>query len=398
MLIAKKLKILPLIIFIGLSGILSSCSQEKNTGFDGKEYDISLNEDNSLIADLSKVSGGYKITLSGRGETKDFSLEDKVPWYSILPKIKEVEIKDGITSLGENIFADIKLDYFYLPSSLTSVSENSFDEGMTLYSYADEVGNVNNFSVYYFSENVPPKDGKKYWHLVNDSPIVWILEHMNALFIGNSFTYYNDMPKIAENIAKNLGYDLTCDSVTVGSHTLEQYADPTDEYGKIVDEKLKSSTKYNYIILQEQSTRSYTHFDSFDKAVSTLKTNINEYQNNAEISLYETWGFEEGASANKWTIPQMEEEICSKYDSVANKYNLSVHYVGKAFSEVYENHPEINLYAEDKKHPSYEGSYLSALVHIGTMFNCDVRSTSFNGELDENVANTLKEVAFNVVF
>ena len=94
----------------------------------------------------------------------------------------------------------------------------------------------------------------------------------------------------------------------------------------------------------------------------------------------------------------MEEEICSKYDSVANKYNLSVHYVGKAFSEVYENHPEINLYAEDNKHPSYEGSYLSALVHIGKMFNCDVRSTSFNGELDENVANTLKEVAFNVVF
>ena len=29
MLIAKKLKIIPLIIFIGLSGLLSSCSQKK---------------------------------------------------------------------------------------------------------------------------------------------------------------------------------------------------------------------------------------------------------------------------------------------------------------------------------------------------------------------------------
>ena len=29
MLISKKIKILPLIIFIGLSGILSSCSQKK---------------------------------------------------------------------------------------------------------------------------------------------------------------------------------------------------------------------------------------------------------------------------------------------------------------------------------------------------------------------------------
>ena len=92
MLVAKKIKILPLIIFIGLSGILSSCSQKKNTGFDGKEYDISFNQDNSLIADLAKVSGGYKIILSGNSESKDFSLEDKVPWYPILPKIKEVEM------------------------------------------------------------------------------------------------------------------------------------------------------------------------------------------------------------------------------------------------------------------------------------------------------------------
>ena len=75
---------------------------------------------------------------------------------------------------------------------------------------------------------------------------------MNALFVGNSFTFYNDMPKIAESIAKDLGYDLTCDSVTVGSHTLEQYADVTDEYGKILDDKLKSSTVYNFVILQEQ--------------------------------------------------------------------------------------------------------------------------------------------------
>lgn len=42
MLIAKKLKIIPLIIFIGLSDILSSCSQKKNTGFDGKIIGVLL--------------------------------------------------------------------------------------------------------------------------------------------------------------------------------------------------------------------------------------------------------------------------------------------------------------------------------------------------------------------
>ena len=387
----RKSKYLPLIIFIGLSGILTSCNQETNTGFDGKSYDISSGQDNSLLAQLDKVSGGYKITLSGTGKSEDFSEENKVPWYSILPKIKEVEIKDGVSGLGANIFSNIDLTYYYLPASLTTISETSFKEGETLYSYADNVLNSENFDIYYYSETMPTSKDKKYWHLVNNSPIAWIIEHMNALFVGNSFTYYNDMPKIAESIAKDLGYDLTCDSVTVGSHTLEQYADVTDEYGKILDDKLNSSTVYNFVILQEQSTRSYTRFDSFEKGVSTLVNKIHSTQENAEISLYETWGFEEEAN-------QMEDEICAKYEEVGKKYNLPIHYVGEAFSQVYENHKEINLYADDNKHPSYEGSYLSALVHIGTMFNCDVTSSAFNGELSEETANTLKAVASNVIF
>lgn len=394
----RKSKFLLLIIFIGLSGILTSCNQETNTGFDGKSYDISSGQDNSLLAQLDKVSGGYKITLSGTGKSEDFSEENKVPWYSILPKIKEVEIKDGVSGLGDNIFSNIDLIYYYLPASLTTISETSFKEGETLYSYADNVSNSENFDIYYYSETMPTSKDKKYWRLVNNSPIAWIIEHMNALFVGNSFTFYNDMPKIAESIAKDLGYDLTCDSVTVGSHTLEQYADVTDEYGKILDDKLKSSIVYNFVLLQEQSTRSYTHFDSFEKGVSTLVKKIHSTQENAEISLYETWGFEEEANAKQWTVPQMEDEICAKYEELGKKYNLPIHYVGEAFSQVYENHKEINLYADDNKHPSYEGSYLSALVHIGTMFNCDVTSTAFNGELSEVTANTLKAVASNVIF
>ena len=141
----KKSKFLPLIIFIGVSGILTSCNQETNTGFDGKSYDISSGQDNSLLAKLDKVSGGYKITLSGTGKSEDFSEENKVPWYSILPKIKEVEIKDGVSGLGDNIFSSIDLTYYYLPASLTTISETSFKEGETLYSYADNVSNSENY-------------------------------------------------------------------------------------------------------------------------------------------------------------------------------------------------------------------------------------------------------------
>ena len=395
----NKINLLSLIFFMGFLGISTSCSQEINTGFDGKVYDISLNNDASVNALISKISGGYNITISGNGKIKDFSEENKTPWYSIGPKIKEVEIEEGITSLGDNIFSDINLSYFYLPSTLTEVSETSFAKGETLYSYATtEIINSANYNVYYYSENRPTDTSKTYFHVVEGAPVTWILSTMNALFIGNSFTFYNDIPKLTENIAQNIGYDLICDSITKGSHTLEKFADENDEMGKLVDEALKGTKKYDYIILQEQSTRSYSNYNSFKNGVDKLVDKIEEYQPDAEIRLYETWGFEEEAKAKKWTVPEMEDEIAKRYEDAGRDKNLKIHYVGEAFSIVYDKYKDINLYdANDNKHPSYAGSYLSALVHLGSLFNADVRVTTFDGELDEKTADTLKQVAYDVV-
>ena len=53
---------------------------------------------------------------------------------------------------------------------------------------------------------------------------------------------------------------------------------------------------------------------------------------------------------------------------------------------------------EDNKHQSYAGAYLSACVHLSTIFNIDVRSANFIGLLDEATANTFQEAAYNTVF
>ena len=93
----RKSKFLPLIIFIGLSGILTSCNQETNTGFDGKSYDISSGQDNSLLAKLDKVSGGYKITLSGPylalGKVKIFQKKTKYHGIQYFQRLKKLKLK-----------------------------------------------------------------------------------------------------------------------------------------------------------------------------------------------------------------------------------------------------------------------------------------------------------------
>jgi hypothetical protein len=93
----------------------------------------------------------------------------------------------------------------------------------------------------------------------------------------------------------------------------------------------------------------------------------------------------------------MEELIRDGYERCASEFNLRVSHVGKAFTYVYENHKDINLYWTDDKHQSYAGAYLSSCVHICTLFNIDVRYATFNGELDAQTASVLRDTAYNIV-
>lgn len=84
---------------------------------------------------------------------------------------------------------------------------------------------------------------------------------------------------------------------------------------------------------------------------------------------------------------------------------VNVSYIGKAFTNVYNNVKSINLYATDNRHQGYTGAYLSTCVHVGNMLGGDVRKTSFVGEekysapeLDESTLTALKSAVYNVVF
>lgn len=66
---------------------------------------------------------------------------------------------------------------------------------------------------------------------------------------------------------------------------------------------------------------------------------------------------------------------------------------------MYEENKDINLYHSDNKHPSLEGAYLSALVHVGSMFEVDVRATTYKPTgIDETTAIILRNAAYQTVF
>ena len=74
---------------------------------------------------------------------------------------------------------------------------------------------------------------------------------MKILFIGNSATYVNDVPKMLERLARGAGYEMETDMVVKGGFRLSQHAAGIVARDKIALEELQKG--YDLVILQVHS-------------------------------------------------------------------------------------------------------------------------------------------------
>lgn len=193
----------------------------------------------------------------------------------------------------------------------------------------------------------------------------------NYLFIGNSFTFYYDVYRqFAETAWFALQEKIHADYVGRGGHKLTQFADPADEYGAQMLALLKGDTKYDRIVIQEQSSRPMVDFEKFREGFIGVYEAIKKYQPEAQVSLYSTWGYHEDhpqmAEFGK-TTAEMEEALYRAYKSVGDEFGVPVTRVGMAFLRLYKE-TKLSPYGGDLKHPCFTGSYLSALTHFYTEF------------------------------
>lgn len=387
---------------IACSALFAACGEE--------ETSWNVSESGNVTASLSDNGKyGFILTVEGSGEMSGYASKKDAPWYGKSGRITDVVISDGVTKVGGNAFSDCNINTVVLPQSVVSIGENAFPSNTFICAYSP-VNAADGVRVYLYSESKPVTSGD-FWRYENGVAVAWQAVKdtpTKVLFIGNSFTFYSNIPELFANIATEAGEQVTVESVTCGSHTLEQFADPTDEYGKQVDEKLKASDNYDVVVIQEHSTRPLTDYDAFLEGARALKAQIDATQTNCRVVLYSTWGYASGAASRNMTIPEMEAELRKAYDNAAKALNAEVSHVGTAFSTVYLQYPDMmnadssdnafNLYYSDNKHPSYTGAFLSACVHVATILDCDPRNSSFTGELDKATTDYLKNTAYETVF
>lgn len=220
----------------------------------------------------------------------------------------------------------------------------------------------------------------------------------NVLFIGNSYTFYNDMPTAYFQVmAKACGYDVQVTAITKGAYTLEKFADNTDDYGAKVARTLVPGA-FDYVILQEQSVRPAANtVPAFYDAVRKLADMIR--QSGAEPILYSTWGRKTGSDTLEkysMTSDSMTWKLAAAYSAIGEELDIPVMHVGLAFYDVFTN-SSINLYNDDRSHPSAAGSYLAAMTLFCGMFDVDPVEAAFSGPVDAEEDAILRAAAKNAL-
>ena len=300
-----------------------------------------------------------------------------------------------------------------MPSTVNSVKEHSFNKNAIIYTFGGELNNIDN-EVYYYSATEPTDNGN-YFYIKDDEPVIWPntspivpTEPASFLFIGNSFTYRGvnttdttkpEVPLDFKSIADNLNIPVEIDAVCKGSHSLTKYADPTDEMGSIVEQKL-TTNQYDYVILQEQSTTPINNYSTFLSAVKAIQKRVNETQNKCQVVLYETWGTPSNTAENPQTYGstpgEMEAKIRTAYANAGNETGCKVNYIGKAFTYAYET-KGINIYADDNRHQNGLGAYLSAACHIRSFYNVKVSKCTEYCGLSTEECKALLSVADTII-
>lgn len=187
---------------------------------------------------------------------------------------------------------------------------------------------------------------------------------MKVLFLGNSFTFYNEMPTLFENMVKSAGIDIKVDKLTFGGHYLHQYACFEEEKGKLFLEKLNSD-KWDIVVLQDQSFNPANNYDDFFESSKILCKEIRKH--GATPVFYQTWAYRndsEKLAKTGLTYYELYSKLEEAYQKAAQELDTIAVPVGKAFYNLTQNYPDIELFQPDDFHPSPAGSMLAAAMFV----------------------------------
>lgn len=222
------------------------------------------------------------------------------------------------------------------------------------------------------------------------------------LFLGNSYTQVNDLPKMVHDVAKGMGDSVFYDSNTPGGYTFQGHSTNITSISKI------QSQSWDYVVLQEQSqipslSPLQVATDCFPYA-QKLDSIIVANNNCTETVFYMTWGRKNGDATFCGSYPPvctyegMQERLRQSYLQMGTDNSATVAPVGMAWYKARLQNPSFDLWMVDESHPSIYGTYLTACVFYATLFHKSPENCPFISTISPADAAFLQQIAAITVF
>jgi len=223
-----------------------------------------------------------------------------------------------------------------------------------------------------------------------------------VLFVGNSYTYYNNLPSLVNDMAVNTGDTFIYDVEAPGGQDFKNHESNPNVLNKI------NSSNWDFVVLQghsretskPQADMELNTFPFVESLVDTVK------ENNlcSQPMFFMTWGRENGYAPDCPTYPWlctyegMDDVVKDTYIFMADEYNTKISPVGAVWRYIRTNFPSIDLYDPDESHPSLAGSYAAACTFYTMVYEKDPTLITWNSTLSTSEANNIKLAAKTIVF
>lgn len=166
-----------------------------------------------------------------------------------------------------------------------------------------------------------------------------------VLFIGNSFTFYNQMPFLVEELTQRAEHPLSVAMLTLPLWNLS-------DHRKAGAAEIIRREKWDYVVLQEHSLGALEKNERYRSDALFFIDAIKA--SGAKPVLYQTW--------SDRSEPEKQAAISLEIKRIATETGALLVPVGDVFHALRTAQKPPELYTLDGKHPSATGSYVAAIT------------------------------------
>ena len=228
-------------------------------------------------------------------------------------------------------------------------------------------------------------------------------DSIRILYIGNSYTYYHDLPQMVQSIVANIAQDFRMEisykAYTPGGCTFKRHLQQPEEMAAIRE------GHWDYVVLQEQSSlpampTEVVQHETYPYA-RQLDSLVHVHNPQARVIFYMTWGHKDGCQETPDGYPListyqgMQTRLITSYLEMTYQNDAWCAPVGMVWQRVRKERPYQTLYWPDRSHPSVLGTYIAANTIFTTFFQKPYQTTFTAGldtELAEYVQQTVQEI------